>query len=277
MAASMWLQLCLTPTQWSRMLQRLPAGDSKYRRSRVQIEVEDKPAKELEVEVLGLVAELISRGADVHPHPQCLRSPLVKAVRSGSTRLVNLLIDAGAHVDALDGSGSFPLESAVEKRGPYFLTTQQDVALATVRLLLERGANPNQRTRDQQRSALWIVCAAPKVRDRMVILQALLDHGADPNLTTSTGLTPLGEAVRRKNVDLCYELLRRGASPEGSIFNNLHLFWMRTNEGSLISLIALLASRIGPVFTTSSTFSRRAWFPSASSGLSKSLSEEAPT
>lgn len=71
--------------------------------------------------------------------PRFSVSPLVHATRSNDSAmdavrldLVNALLDAGAHVNALDGNGNLPLYSAVSARAP----------LAVVQRLLDAGADP---------------------------------------------------------------------------------------------------------------------------------------
>ena len=89
---------------------------------------------------------------------------------------------AGAsHADpnAVDArNGWTPLLHAIHKR-----------RVDAVRLLLERGANPNQRV--NMATPLLMAASDPEP----AIVQLLLDHGADPKLKGTGGSTALSEAV----------------------------------------------------------------------------------
>src|SRR4051812_13257334 len=108
---------------------------------------------------------------------------LIWAARSGSVDAINVLLDAGADVNLPGPTGddwdATPLQHAILERHP-----------AAVRLLLERGADPN---RGADRSLTPLFLAAGDTDPTIVTL--LLAHRADPSLETEDGATPLSRAV----------------------------------------------------------------------------------
>ena len=79
-----------------------------------------------------VVRVLVDGGADVHPNPQQLFSPLIAAARTGDTDTAKMLLAAGADVNGTGSDGSPPL--------PYAMVAGQS---AFAHFLLEQGADPN--------------------------------------------------------------------------------------------------------------------------------------
>jgi ankyrin repeat protein len=144
-----------------------------------------------------------------------LNSTIFRATRLGSSEhleLANLLLDAGANVNAADWYGETPLWAAVDLRnlelGPADKATGvRDEAFALIERLLEAGANPNARTREFPHERRYIVVAVGSVAwvdlagqtpflraaaaGDVRVMRLLLAHGADPNIATANGTTPL--------------------------------------------------------------------------------------
>jgi ankyrin repeat protein len=110
-------------------------------------------------------------------------TPLIWAARSGSIDAITVLLDSGADVNLPGSSGDHwdatPLQHAILERRP-----------AAVRLLLERGAEPN---RGASGSPTPLFLAAGDTDP--TILTLLLAHGADPSIENDEGATPLFRAV----------------------------------------------------------------------------------
>ncbi len=132
--------------------------------------------------------------------------------RSDHLAIASFLLDAGANVNAQDWYGETPLWAAVDLRnlelGPAEKRTGvRDEALALVERLLQAGANPNARTREfphERRytvsivgSVAWVDLTGqtPFLRAAaagdVTVMRLLLEHGADPNIATDAGTTPL--------------------------------------------------------------------------------------
>src|SRR5581483_8101057 len=130
--------------------------------------------------LIGLGAALVvSSGC----HPARL-SPLIEAARTGSLETLNRLLDAGANVNLPgptgDGWDATPLQHAILARQS-----------GAVRLLLERGADPNRVPGPKSTAPLLL--AAGDTDPAFVNL--LLAHGADPAIEDELGVTPLARAV----------------------------------------------------------------------------------
>src|SRR5262249_46170059 len=127
------------------------------------------------------------------------------------------LIEHGADVNASDWYGRTPLWSAVETRnmdvdnGSFENSINREPFIPLITLLLERGANPNPRTKEQPpvRPAFLRVTAtlewvdftgmtpflfAARAGD-VTVMKLLHAHGADPNIATYGGTTALMAAA----------------------------------------------------------------------------------
>jgi ankyrin repeat protein len=126
------------------------------------------------------VGVLVAGGCDEQPH----RSPLIQAARTGSLDTITRLLDSGADVNLPGPTGddwdATPLQHAILARQP-----------GAVRLLLERGADPNRTAGPKSPSPLLL--AAGDTDPTFVNL--LLAHGADPAIEGENGVTPLARAV----------------------------------------------------------------------------------
>ncbi len=109
---------------------------------------------------------------------------LIWASRSGSIDAISLPLDSGADVNLPGSTGdnwdATPLQHAILERQP-----------AAVRLLLDRGAEPN---RSAGPGSLTPLLLAAGDTDP-AILKLLLAHGADPTIEDEHGATPLSRAV----------------------------------------------------------------------------------
>ena len=119
-----------------------------------------------------VVRLLLQRGAAVNPGPQPARSPLHWTASRGNVDGMDLLLEAGAEVDARDNQGRTPL--------------MQCCYSATAARLLAAGADLNAADRDGN-TALHI--AAEMCRPALVRLLAA--WGADPLRTNKQGRRPL--------------------------------------------------------------------------------------
>ena len=125
-------------------------------------------------------ALLMASACDQQPR----NSPLIQAARAGSLDTIKQLLDSGADVNLPgptgDGWDATPLQHAILARQS-----------GAVRLLLERGANPNRVAGANAPTPLLL--AAGDTDPTFVKL--LLAHGADPAVEDKSGVTPLARAV----------------------------------------------------------------------------------
>jgi len=144
-----------------------------------------------------------------------LNASLFRVSRTGTSdhlSVAQLLLDAGANVNATDWYGETPLWAAVDLRnlelGPADKGTGiRDEAYTLIERLLDAGANPNARTREFPHERRYIVSIVGSVAwvdltgqtpflraaaaGDLRVMRLLLAHGADANIATDAGTTPL--------------------------------------------------------------------------------------
>jgi ankyrin repeat protein len=167
---------------------------------------------------------LIDSGANLELADGNGVTPLINAIVNASIIRVNrtgasdhlavaqLLLDAGADVNAGDWYGATPLWAAVDVRNLELGRDGNDrgirnEAFALIERLLEAGANPNARTREYPHERRFILVVVGSVSwvdltgqtpflraaaaGDVEVMRLLLAHGADPNIATDAGTTPL--------------------------------------------------------------------------------------
>ncbi len=150
------------------------------------------------------VDALLAKGADIDLADPDGVSPLHIAVMNANWDLAKKLVEAGADVDQWDIFGAAPLFTAVGSRSrtdggrgsidPLNETT----GLEIVRLLLERGANPNMQLFFRPanvRGATNTRGSTPLIRasnnNDLEIVKLLLEHGADATVYMADRQTPI--------------------------------------------------------------------------------------
>jgi ankyrin repeat protein len=183
---------------------------------------------------------LLTGGADIDlPDPDGV-SPLHVAVMNANWDLVKKLIEAGADVDQWDIFGAAPLFTAV---GLHSKTDggrasidplNETKGLDVVRMLLERGANPNMQLFFRPanvRGATNTRGSTPLIRAAnngdLELVQLLLEHGADATVYMADRQTPI-HAV----------LAGRTAEPEAlELIKTLHAAGTDVNVVALVNHI----------------------------------------
>lgn len=192
-----------------------------------------------------IVKTLLGKGADVDAKNKAEESALTVASRAGHTKVVNVLLDHGANVRAINKHGSGALALASYKG-------HQEI----VRLLLEKGADPtaedffkrtplNLASRYGHSEVVrMLLDRIPKPRtatqnERLIrgvlrgdpaVVAAALNRGADVNLRTPSGDTPLTLASGLGHARIVRLLLRRKADVNSRItFESTALSWAAYN------------------------------------------------
>jgi ankyrin repeat protein len=153
---------------------------------------------------------LIDAGADVNQATEYGWTPLLTATNNRHYRLGAYLIQRGADVNLANKGGWTPLYLATDNRniegGDYPVPKPDMDHLAFIRILLENGAAPNARIREDTLSRTiftmqWLFESGATAFVRAAqsgdtgLLQLLLKHGADPKIPTDYGDTALTAAA----------------------------------------------------------------------------------
>jgi len=163
---------------------------------------------------------LIEAGADIEQAEANNITPLVMSLINGHMDIANLLMDKGADVNADDFWGRAPLWSAVEYRNMDMNTKEEDKPVTNhvdrdavypvIERLLDLGADVNFRTRELPPNRRWLYALndvswvdytgqtaflRAAFSGDTEVMQLLLDNGADPNISTFAGTTPLMAAA----------------------------------------------------------------------------------
>ena len=120
---------------------------------------------------------LLDYGASPEDRGRYGLTALHYAVRGGKLPLIKLLLERGAHADALDENGLTPLLHLSKTR------SKAD-PVPVMELLAERGANVN--ARDETQSTLLMYFAR---RGHVGAVRWLLAHGADRDARNRSGKT----------------------------------------------------------------------------------------
>lgn len=149
----------------------------------------------------GRVEKLIKKGYDVnedrlYTYPS---TALTYAISKGNTKIVRLLVENGADVNANANNGSLPLIEAIYAGNPDIL-----------KCLLENGADVS--LEEGTKPPIQpIQYATGRISVDKSIVEILVQHGADINAASSNEFTPLQGAIVQKNYDVVKYLLESGA------------------------------------------------------------------
>ena len=148
-------------------------------------------------EHMRVVQYLVQKGAHVKGRNKAGQFPLLFAVDHGHTEIAKVLIEHGADVNDADLKGNFALLTAACNGYPRLVT-----------LLAEHGANMKMALPDGQTPLMCAVKAG-----QADTVKALLEKGAPVNAKTSNGIAALTEATRAGAVEVVQLLLAQGADP----------------------------------------------------------------
>lgn len=158
---------------------------------------------------------LLDKGANVNEVTQSEQStPLVLAIANGHLDVARALVEHGADVNKANVMGVTPLYATIDVAWvPYEWSPEPIIAqektsyLDLMKLLLAHGADPNARlgrtiwSRVLSENRVWIDVAGSTaffraaMADDVKAMQLLKAGGADPNIPTQNGTTPLMAAA----------------------------------------------------------------------------------
>jgi ankyrin repeat protein len=176
-------------------------------------------AEAVELADARMVKMLLDAGAGVEAANQDGQTALMLAIKSGELPIVEMLVKAGANVNAVE---KFQNQTAL-----MWAATAPKNAGAMTKLLLSKGANvkaralytdwPNQissEPRGQYRPVGGLTALLYASRNGCYdCVESLIGAGADVNVPTPEGVTPLMVALDNDHNDVAKLLLDRGANP----------------------------------------------------------------
>jgi ankyrin repeat protein len=187
---------------------------------------------------------LIQNGANIEATDPNGITPLLMAISNNQIETAKFLIERGAPINVVDWYGRSPLWQAVEVRNmdvdnsTFVNGVDREPVLGLIKILLEKGADPNLRTAETPPirrfilpttgSLEWVdfvgmtpFLYAARAGD-VTVMKLLLNHGANPKIPTFAGTTALmaaagmnwtfaqtydeGTEQLLEAVKLCYEL-----------------------------------------------------------------------
>ncbi|WP_165913618.1 M48 family metallopeptidase [Serpentinicella alkaliphila] len=150
---------------------------------------------------------------------------LIEAVVAGDTDEVKSILESRINPDIVDSEGWTPLMWATQLND-----------LDMINLFIEYGADPNKIDYYYEETALIIALT----NDYVEAIAALLEAGADPNLSDSYGWTPLMSAVSNDNSKNIRILLEAGADPNVSNIYGYTPLMSASSKGNLEAARELL-------------------------------------
>jgi ankyrin repeat protein len=160
---------------------------------------------------------LIQNGANLEATDPNGITPLLMAISNNQMETARFFVERGAQINVVDWYGRSPLWSAVEVRNmdidnaTFVNGVDREPVLEFIKLLLDKGANPNVRTAETPPirrfilpitgSLEWVdfvgmtpFLYAARAGD-LTVMKLLLEHGADPKIPTFAGTTALMAAA----------------------------------------------------------------------------------
>ena len=155
----------------------------------------------VELRQIDRVQELLRSGMKADARDSHGMTPLMVAVRHGYDELLDLLVNAGAKVNAKDrasaiGEGRLTALHHACSMGKY----------REIKWLLEKGADPDALTQSGRTPFTYVA-------DQRELAMLVLEHKADPNGPNKCADPPIVEAAAQNDLELIRELLKRGADP----------------------------------------------------------------
>jgi ankyrin repeat protein len=145
-----------------------------------------------------MVDILVRAGADVKGANEFGATALYAASENADPAMVQKLLAAGADANMALPSGETPLMAAARRGNA-----------ETASALLSGGADPNAKENNGGHTALMFALSERQA----AVVEELVKHGADVELASNTGFTPLMFAAQQGDVDSARILLHAGAKP----------------------------------------------------------------
>ncbi|KAF7677132.1 hypothetical protein GT037_005344 [Alternaria burnsii] len=196
---------------------------------------------------LEVVKLLLAKGAGLHERYANGGSALMWAASQGQFEVVDYLLSQGSRVDDRSEDGLTCLSVA-----------SMSGHLSIVELLIKKGANIDTRSISPQD---WTPAVFAANEGHAEVLQALLSHGADPNVLTSDGDTILELAMEKGHLTTANVLLEAVGGPgypKDSVALQVATAQSETTVRSLMNTVSIMYRYVDSRFTGSEW---QGWIP----------------
>ncbi|KAL3670782.1 hypothetical protein V7S43_003968 [Phytophthora oleae] len=163
-----------------------------------------------------MIKLLLEAGADVNAQA-CNRETALRFATTANAECVRLLLDGGADIDMAGSNNCSPLQRAVTSG-----------LVDVVTLLLSRGANCNSVDDDGD-----TVLHEAVLHGHSEIVRLLLEHGASVDVANGMGWTPLILASQRGHTDMATLLIEKDASVDVRTGDDRTALTLAAEEGHL--------------------------------------------
>ncbi|KAI0601535.1 ankyrin repeat-containing domain protein [Biscogniauxia sp. FL1348] len=171
---------------------------------------------------LEIVRTLLLFGADPNAPDRHGMSPLVAALEESFLDAASLLLKYGADPNMAPAAGhDAPFALAVAKEDSDF-----------IRLFLMYGGDVNHIMVEGE---TILTKAIQNKNCKKVLVDAILDYGADANCKNKEGKTPLFDAITAGRVDIVTSLLNHGANP--NLPGPKHMLWPAMSEPACLKVL----------------------------------------
>src|SRR5262249_18845512 len=125
-------------------------------------------------------------------------TPLMRSARSGDAAVMRLLLEKGANpiLTTTDGNNALMFAAGIGWRDKYTRGSDEE-ALEALKITVQAGGDIRE-TNKRGETALH----GAAFRGSDVIVQYLVEHGADVNAKSKTGSTPLDAAIGKNGIQL---------------------------------------------------------------------------
>ena len=156
---------------------------------------------------LATADRLLRAGAQVNAADDHGVTPLARACENGSIAMVATLLAANADANATQVNGLTPL-----------MTAARTGSVSVVEALVAHGAHVNATTTETHSTALmWAVAER-----HPAIVRVLIEHDANPRVSTTDGFTPLLYAAHNGDVEMAEILLAAGVAINATGVDGTH-------------------------------------------------------
>ena len=188
-------------------------------------DTEPRLLRSLDADQQAMVHMILDHNADIDAENSRGMTAAFHAAKNNNCRMLSLLLDRGASIDARLGTGESLLHIAAQKIA----------TLGSLQVLLDRSAEVNALTNNGESAVHF----AAKCRGT-VVLDRLVEYGANIDVADKQGVTPLLVAASHDNIEALMVLINLGARRNVTVRNGKTPLYYARSHYDLWSLSHML-------------------------------------